>query len=135
MSNKNDWIESQNATNTKISKGGLSRNILRPVYNDDSKNYDSAPVTKALTVASGISGTKSMHDSNAAFLALIPKEDKVGKRARKFKVVKNNLGKEVRQGRTTITRAKDAVKVAPKTLKKVKVAPINSLENLLKGIK
>ena len=134
MSNREDWMLAQNKNNTTQNKGEFSRNILRPVYADDSKNYDSVPVTKALTAASGISGTKSLHDSNAAFLATVKTEDKVGKHTRKFRNVKNNLGKIVRQGKPIIVKAKNIVKPNIKKAKNIKLSPQGSLERLLGGI-
>ena len=134
MSNKQDWIENQNRESAKISKSGYSRNILRPVYCNDEKNYDSVPVTKALTAASGVGGTKSYHDSNAAFLSIVKTEDKVGKRTRKFRKVKNNLGKIVRQGKPIIVKAKDILAPTKKVTKKLKLFPQGELEKLLGGI-
>ena len=127
---KMDWIIDKNRGHG-TSKGRISKDILRPVYHDDNKNFNSGKVTKALTAATGVPGTKTKHMAIAAQMARIPKEDKVDGREHEFREVKNKLGKTVRVGKIKIVKAKNVVKDIPVKVKGVKVKP-STLGSLLR---
>ena len=133
MSHREDWIESKNS-GKPISKGHITKNVLRPVYADDNKNYSSGKVTKALNGATGIGGTKTYHKHNAIMLQHTPKEDKVRGREKEFTAGTNKLGRKVRVGKMKITR-KVSVKT-PKIPSKIKVTvqKQGSLMAMLGGI-
>ncbi len=99
-----DFIINQNK-NLTVTKG-WSKNILRPIRADGT-DVESKPLNRANKAFIGVPGTKTQHKSNAAFLALVPKEDKIGKRKRKFKTVTNRFGRKVLQGHTKIVRKSD----------------------------
>ena len=96
-----DFIRINNMPITQ--SNGWHKNVIRGVRADGS-DVESKEPTKANSAFTGVGGTKTYHDGNRAFLKLIKKEDKIGKRKRKFKRVLNGFGKEVRQGHTKIVK-------------------------------
>jgi len=105
--NKNDWLLDKNVRSSRPHRDTYSKNILRPVYNDDAKNCSQGSVTKALTAASGIEGTKTYHDVNRGKLALTQHVVRGKKTSRRYRLTKNNLGKTVRVGKVVVVKKKD----------------------------
>jgi hypothetical protein len=92
-----------NNTNLTPEFGGWHKNVIRGVRADGT-DVESKPLNKANSAFTGVAGTKSMHDSNRAFLKMTKKIDQIGKRGRKFRKVLNGMGKEVRQGYPQIVK-------------------------------
>ncbi len=119
-----------------ISKsGGFSKNILRPLRHDGQDVEPGRISNRAnKSVFSGVSGTKSYHDSNRAFLSMTKQEDKVGKRKRQFRNVTNALGHTVRQGKPIIVKAEKVVVKEVKKVTKIKPQFTKELHRILGGI-
>ena len=126
---KMDFFES--LSNKSPSKAKVTKNILRPVYADGS-DVSSGKLCKACATWPTVPGTKKYHQSVAAELALVEKEDKCRGKEKDFKVVTSKLGKKVRVGKTVIVK-KTSILPDPVEFKGVKPTK-KTLKNVLRGM-